>query len=216
MISGSGNLNSTLNALVTFQGANTYTGATDFQALGTQNINVSGASTVTFNGSGTVLDTSSITSGSNITLDNSLTTGSSSNINGRLNPSAPITLIGSALAVIGNAAVGTTEAVNNVTNTDGLATITVTPNAATPASLTLASMTNLNSTTTLYRATGLGNAPGNGVGNIYLSAGADAGGWRRSGGERPTSASFQTRSAQSRRVRQEQTWSPTDPTACGH
>ncbi len=163
---GSGNLNKLFSGNMAFQAANTYTGASNFQADGTASPwGQLAAGTVFYQANGTALTTSAITASCTITLDNATT-----NINGRLNPAAAILYHGGALTVTGNAAVSTAEAVAGVTGDAGMEFFTVTPNLAQAAQLTMASFTRANRSTQIYRGTGLGNTPGVGVGNIFLTA----------------------------------------------
>lgn len=167
VFSGQGNFNKLFSASMAFQSANNYTGSTNIQAQGTASEwGQTAAGAVIFQANGTALNTSAITSGGTITLDNVAT-----NINGRLNASAPLAFHAGGLAVTGNAAASTTEAVGNVTNDVGMAFFTVTPNAAQPAQLTMASYARGNRSTSVWRGTGLGNAPGNGVANIFVTGG---------------------------------------------
>lgn len=163
VISG-GDLNKTLTSGIAFDAANTYNGVTNLQARGTLDQSVAAAGIATFENNGTALNTTAITSGGTIVLDNTNT-----NINGRLNPSAPITLHGAGIQVNGNAAADTVEAVGAVSATAGQTFFTVAPNALRSTKLTIPSVTPSSVNTQVYRGTNLGQTLAPGVGNIFLT-----------------------------------------------
>jgi fibronectin-binding autotransporter adhesin len=163
VISGPGSLNKTISGTLGFQGANTYTGATNFVHEGTLRQNYS-AGSVFFQQGGSALNTSAINSSSTITLDNVAV-----NVNGRLNPSAPFRLNGTGLLVTGNASEPTEERLGAVMVDGGQSFFTVTPNAAQGNELTLASWTRQNGGRTVFRGVGLGNTPGANVATIFMT-----------------------------------------------
>lgn len=157
VISGPGNLNfPAFTAAVTLSGANTYTGATVKRTLG---------GVITLNGNGVINQSSLYDVTGTISLDNSGT-----NLNNRINASAPITTHQMTMALTGNAGAATNQTIGNVTLVNGINTFTVTPNASQQAAITIASITRQNQSTLFVRGTNLGAAPGAGVAQIVSTA----------------------------------------------
>ena len=155
VVSGPGSL-SVNNAVLTLQGANTYTGAT---------LITSAFSGLTLSGAGSVNTSSSYDFSGTVTLDSSAT-----NVADRLNDNAPITDRGATLALTGNATAATNEVAGALTLANGVSSFVVTPNSAQPASLSFSGITRANASTMFLRGTGLGGAAGNGVGEILSTA----------------------------------------------
>jgi autotransporter-associated beta strand protein len=157
IVSGSGALSHTVGSTLALTAANTYTGSTS-QTFGT--ISVSGAS-------GTIATSSGYDITGTLALDNS-----GANNNNRISDTAAITSRGATLTLNGNAtaATPTSEAAGALNLASGTTTVTVTPNAANPASLNFADINRLNNSTLFVRGTNLGAAPANGVAQITSTA----------------------------------------------
>lgn len=155
IISGSGSLTRTVGSILTLTGANTYTGSTT-QVAGT--LTLSGAN-------GSIATSSAYDFGGTVSLDNA--TANNSN---RLSDTAPITSRGATFTVSGNAAAATAEQAGALTLAQGTTIMTVTPNAAQPASLNFSSITRQNNATMFIRGTNLGATPANGVAQIGSTA----------------------------------------------
>ncbi len=152
LVTGVGSFNKVGSSSVAFTASNNYSGSTWI-----------GAGSVIYSGNGAATATSSIRAGGTLTLDNSAT-----NVANRLNDSAGITFTGSGLTMTGNAA-GSSETMGVATFAQGITNVTVTPNAAAGASITFAQAQRAFGGAAFFRANSLGQAPGNNVGNIYLT-----------------------------------------------
>ena len=159
VVSGSGSLNNVGFASgvgLTLTNVNTYNGATISSS--------SPVSLLTLSGNGSIALTSGLDLAGTLAISDSTT-----NVNSRLG-TAPVTSHGATMTLTGNATAATTETPGVLTLAAGVNTITVTPNAAQPASLTFAGMTRQNNATLYVRGTSLGAAPGAGVAQIGSTA----------------------------------------------
>ena len=159
ILSGTGNFRlSGFAGAVTLTGANTFTGTTI----------TDGPSTLTLSGAaGTINQNSAYNFAGVVNLSNA-----TANNNDRLSDTAAINSRGATITLTGNAtaATPTSEVAGALNLANGNTTITVTPNAANPASLNFADINRLNNSTMFVRGTSLGAAPANGVAQIISTA----------------------------------------------
>jgi autotransporter-associated beta strand protein len=169
VISGSGSFTQLAfgaSGTLTLTGANTYTGATITRsgnnATGTT---IPTVIATTLSGAGSIAASSSYDLMGTFTLSNTAT-----NNTNRLSDTAGMTVRGINFVSTGNATTASSETIGAVTAANGNNTFLVTPGASASNSLTMASLTRQNNSTLTFRGTNLGNAPGNGVANIYSTA----------------------------------------------
>jgi autotransporter-associated beta strand protein len=163
VVSGPGNFNKEVGAAIAFEAANTYTGASNFQATGTQINGPQTAGNIIYRNGGSALNTSNIASGGVIVLDNTMM-----NLSNRL-PAVDTWLLGSGVTLLGNNSASTTESLGN-TWAAGQTFFTVTPGTGQSAQLTMNSLSKMDKGTVVYRGTNLGAAPGANVANVFLTA----------------------------------------------
>jgi len=165
VISGSGTLTSKSlsgGTALRLTGANTFAGATVLRGPSVANI---AYPSMILSGDGSLASGSSFDIMGTLTLDNS-----AASVTDRVSDSAPITLRGGALMSVGNAGAGFSETVGAVTAQSGFSTIHITPGASAVNTLTLAGLSRANNSTIALRGGNLGDTPGAGVSNIYVSS----------------------------------------------
>ncbi len=143
---GAGNLlvNGALTSgTVSLRAADGYTGSTNVEG-GTLSLSLGGTAAAT--------SAIGVALGGTLALDNTAAANSA-----RVNPAAPITLVGGNLQIVGNATTGVTESIGNITLGGGQSNISVTPGKSTI--ITAAGLTHDTGATVNFNSTGtLGSA----------------------------------------------------------
>jgi autotransporter-associated beta strand protein len=166
-VSGGGTIEVRGSGGLSIQTASTYTGETRsvfgfaeaaFQAPG--NIVLSGVA-----GSIAASSAVQLAAGSSLTIsDATAFTGPAA---GRLGDATPLFLRNAKLDLLGNSSAATTEKFGTF-NGSGYSTVTISPGAAGGAQLTASALNRVDRGTFLFRAPGLGNAPGAGIGSMIF------------------------------------------------
>lgn len=108
--------------------------------------------------------TITIGSGGELTLDNTSTT-----ILDRVSDTAALTMNGGSLNFIGNPSSLASETIGALTIASGHNTVTVTPGAGGPTTMTFASLSRTAGATVLFRGTKLGSSPGPNISTIMFT-----------------------------------------------
>ena len=172
-LTGVGTLETTASGAATLSGQ--VTGAGAFNKSGSARMDLTGVASNTgaFNihsgsivmgGNGAITSSSGILAVGTITLDNAAVNNAN-----RLGDATPIKFTGSGLTMTGNAAAASSEQVGPVTLGSSLTFVTVTPNAAQPATVATGNVARENGGAAFVRGTSLGAPAGPNVAQVTIA-----------------------------------------------